>query len=253
MQSDQKIFLKARWQNLAMINYEVDPTVLLPYLPPHTELDFFNGKALVSVVGFQFNHTRVLGIQWPFHTNFEEVNLRFYVKHFDGQMYKRGVVFISEIVPRFLISTMANVLYNEHYACMSMKHEISLNDQKLTVRYEWKNKQQWNKMEVEAGSAPNPIKGGSEEEFILEHYWGYSQYDKNTTIEYGVEHERWQVYKVENWSLNCDVEGLYGKNFVPFLSKAPSSVYLAKGSDVIIRKPRFIKKQMLPILEEYIA
>ncbi len=253
MKSDHKIFLKARWQNLAMINYEVDPKVLLPYLPPYTELDFFNRKVLVSVVGFQFNNTGVFGIQWPFHTNFEEVNLRFYVKHFNGQMYKRGVVFISEIVPRFLISTMANALYNEHYACMPMKHEIISNDQNITARYKWKNKRQWNLMEIEAQSSLRQINGGSEEEFIFEHYWGYSRYNKNTTIEYGVEHDSWKVHKVLKWRLNCDVEGLYGKEFVPFLSREPSSVYLAQGSDVVIRKPRFIKEEKLPQLNDYIA
>jgi uncharacterized protein YqjF (DUF2071 family) len=111
----QKIFLSAHWQYLAMLNYEVDPAVLQPYLPPYTELDLFEGKALVSVVGFLFNDTRVLGVQWPFHTSFNEVNLRFYVKHFDGNKWKRGTAFISEIVPKIMIAKMANALYNEHY------------------------------------------------------------------------------------------------------------------------------------------
>src|SRR6476660_6735915 len=99
MQTPRPVFLKARWQNLLMVNFEVDPKILLPHLPAYTELDSFNNKTLVSVVGFMFNDTKVFGLRWPYHTNFEEVNLRFYVKHLDGHTWKRGVVFISEIVP----------------------------------------------------------------------------------------------------------------------------------------------------------
>ena len=91
--SPKKIFLSARWEYLAMINYEVDPVILQKHLPPYTEVDFFEGKAFVSVVGFMFNNTKVFGIRWPFHTNFEEVNLRYYVRHYDGKGWKRGCCF----------------------------------------------------------------------------------------------------------------------------------------------------------------
>jgi uncharacterized protein YqjF (DUF2071 family) len=101
-------FLQAEWRDLLMINYEVDPEVLKPYLPAYTELDLWHGKALVSMVGFMFLNTRVLGVKWPFHVNFEEVNLRFYVRYFNGQEWKRGAVFISEIVPKAIIPLVAN-------------------------------------------------------------------------------------------------------------------------------------------------
>src|SRR4051812_10692444 len=120
------VFLRARWENLVMINYEVDPKILLPHLPPATELDTFNNKTLVSVLGFMFNDTKVFGLRWPFHTSFEEVNLRFYVKHLDGVSWKRGVVFFSEIVPRPVIATIANLLYREHYSAKPMMHTMSV-------------------------------------------------------------------------------------------------------------------------------
>ncbi len=94
-------FLSARWEYLAMFNYEVDEALLKPHLPPYTELDFYNGKAIMSVVGFLFNNTSVMGIKWPGFINFEEVNLRYYIKYFDGTNWIRGVGFISEIVPQF--------------------------------------------------------------------------------------------------------------------------------------------------------
>ncbi len=240
----QKIFLSAKWEYLAMINFEVDPKILQLYLPPYTELDLFEEKALVSVVGFLFNNTKVMGIQWPSHTNFDEVNLRFYVKHFDGLQWKRGAAFISEIVPKPIIATTANILYNEHYSTAKMFHNIRKVNNKLLVEYNWKKKRRsWNSIEIQATNQLEDIVPGSEAEFILEHYYGYNQLNKNTTIEYAVEHPRWQVYPVTSYLLKCDVEHLYGAAFVPFIKDVtPHSIFLAKGSDIIVRKPVKIMK-----------
>ena len=238
---EKAVFLTAQWEYLVMLNYPVPPEILIPYLPKGTELDLFQGKALVSVVGFLFNNTKVLGLQWPFHTNFEEVNLRFYVKRFNGKEWKRGVAFISEIVPKHMIAWLANALYNEHYSRMPMKHQAHLENDFLQLNYEWQNKQQWNSLKVKALNRPSPIEANSAEEFIFEHYWGYNQLNKNTLIEYGVEHPSWEVYPVTYYELNADIAGLYGTEFVPHLLKEPHSIMLAKGSAVTIRKPSFFK------------
>lgn len=241
----QKIFLSATWENLAMINFEVDPSILRRYLPAYTELDLFEGKALISVVGFLFNNTKVMGMQWPWHTNFDEVNLRFYVKYFDGHQWKRGAAFISEIVAKPIIATTANLLYNEHYSTAKMFHNIRLVNDKLLVEYNWKKKKKsWNSIEIQATNQLQDILPGSEAEFILEHYYGYNELNKNTTIEYAVEHARWQLYPVTSCLLKCDVAQLYGVAFVPFIKNvAPHSVFLAKGSDIIVRKPVKITKK----------
>ena len=239
----QKVFLSATWEYLAMMNYEVDPAILEPYLPPYTSLDLFEGKALVSVVGFLFNNTKVMGIQWPGHTNFEEVNLRFYIKYFDGQNWKRGAAFVSEIVPKKLIATIANVLYNEHYNTARMFHLIKEEKNQLLIEYNWKMKnQEWNSIQIKAENKLADIIPDSEAAFILEHYFGYNQLNKNTTIEYAVEHPRWQIYPVQQFFLKADIARLYGQAFVPFIEGvAPHSVFLAKGSNVIVRKPIKIK------------
>lgn len=241
----RKIFLTATWQNLAMLNYEVDAAILQAYLPPYTTLDLFDGKALVSVVGFQFNDTKVLGVSWPWHTNFEEVNLRFYVRYFDGENWKRGTVFISEIVPKMAIAAAANILYNEHYSTANMFHRIKEVDNQLLVEYHWKKKSgTWNFIKIAASAAVQEIETGSEAEFILEHYYGYNGFDSNTTIEYAVEHPRWQIYPVTSYVLQADIAHLYGAVFVPFIDGVkPHSVFLARGSAVIVRKPRKIKSE----------
>ncbi len=242
-----KIFLSARWEYLAMFNYEVDAAILQPHLPPYTEIDLFEGKAIVSVVGFLFNNTKVVGIKWPGFINFEEVNLRYYIKYFDGKNWRRGVGFVSEIVPQFLVAAMANLFYNEHYSTAKMYHIINEVDEQLEVEYSWKkNKQQWNSLWIKADTELLDMAPGSAEEFIFEHYFGYNKLNSKTTIEYSLVHPRWQVYPVKDYKLNCDVEKLYGAVFVPFIEHIqPVSVFLAKGSDVKVKTPKRIKKLTL--------
>src|SRR4051812_37339218 len=115
-------FLKAEWRKLAMINYAVDKKLLEPYLPRHTELDYWNNTCYVSLVGFMFLNTRIKGVKVPFHINFEEVNLRFYVRYKEAEIWKRGVVFIQEIVPLPALTFVANTIYQEHYQTRPMKH-----------------------------------------------------------------------------------------------------------------------------------
>src|ERR1700740_3622737 len=140
-------FMEAWWVDLLMLNYEVPPEILAPSLPPYTVLDLWQGKALVSMVVFLFLDTKVLGVKWPFHVNFEEVNLRFYVKHFDGKEWKRGAVFVSEIVPKSMIALIANNLYKEHYRALPMRHsQIPSGEDHTEFTYEWKLNGKWNKL-----------------------------------------------------------------------------------------------------------
>ncbi|MBW4891415.1 DUF2071 domain-containing protein [Mucilaginibacter sp. HMF5004] len=229
-------FLTAKWTNLLMLNYEVPPEILLPHLPPGTELDLWEGKCLVSMVGFLFEDTKVLGIKWPFHINFEEVNLRFYVRRFDGKEWKRGAVFISEIVPKSVIAIMANTLYNEHYSAMPMRHNTThLSDGLFEHKYEWKLKGKWNMLGAIVHFDAFPMKKDSAEEFIFEHYWGYNKLTETKTLEYAVEHPSWNVREVRDYTFDADIAKLYGEEFVPYLSVNPFSAFFADGSDVAVR------------------
>lgn len=229
-------FLQAQWKNLVMLNYEVDPQVLDQYLPPGTVLDLWQGKVLVSMVGFMFLDTKVLGIKWPWHVNFEEVNLRFYVKHFDGTEWKRGAVFVSEIVPKPIIAVIANNLYKEHYSARPMRSFIIKTANNHTeFLYEWKFKGKWNKLGATASDQLLDIEPGSPEEFIFEHYWGYNKLTGRSTMEYQVEHVSWQTGKVKDYVFDADIAGLYGDAFKPYLEKDPISAFFAVGSDIKVR------------------
>jgi uncharacterized protein len=243
-------FLEAEWNNLLMLNYEVDPAILEPYLPAYTELDLWQGKALVSMVGFMFNNTRVLGIKWPFHVSFEEVNLRFYVRYYDGKSWKRGAVFISEIVPKAAIVFFANNLYNEHYRALPMRHTVkpSVVSNYTDYSYEWKLDGKWNKLCAAISNISTPMQPGSPEEFIFEHYWGYNRINDKQTIEYAVEHMTWRINQVINPTFEADIASLYGKQFVPYLSVAPYSAFFAQGSEVVVRVGgKIMQRQALPV------
>ncbi len=238
-------FLNAQWRNLVMANYEVSPDILKKYLPYKTELDIWNNRCYVSLVGFMFLETKVLGIKFPFHTNFEEINLRFYVRYNDKGTWKRGVVFIKEIVPKIMITLVANTLYRENYETHSCKHETQIIDNQsldasIFVKYSWKNKGSWNHIQVNADVDTKAILAGSEEEFITEHYWGYAAYSATKTNEYEVQHPRWNVHKVNQYDINCDFKELYGQEFAFLKDTQPTSVLLAEGSEISVFKGKVI-------------
>jgi uncharacterized protein len=236
----KSIFLKAEWRRLAMANYAVDKAVLLKYLPYHTDIDLWNGTCYVSLVGFMFLNTRLKGFRIPFHGNFEEVNLRFYVKHKGSEGWKRGVAFIKEIVPRPAITFVANTLYNEKYETMKMDHAWHVKDESLDVQYRWRKKE-WNCFHVQAAVNPIDIADGTEEEFITEHFWGYTRVDEQTTSEYGVEHPRWKVFPVKTYSVDVDFGNVYAQDFSFLKNEKPVSVFLAEGSEIVVKAGTIIR------------
>jgi len=231
-----KIFLTAEWRYLAMLNYEIDFKVLAPFVPSGTELDSWNGKNFVSVVGFLFQNTRIRGIPIPFHRNFEEVNLRFYVRRKADDGWRRGVVFVKELVPRMAIAFVARRFYNENYIALPMSHRIEkITTQPADIKsasYFWRFNGSENHMTLTTRGGAEVLTEGSEQEFITEHYWGYSSQRNGSTMEYRVEHPRWRVWEAESVELHCDAANLYGKQFHDALNQPPSSTFLAEGSDI---------------------
>jgi len=234
-----KVFLSAAWRKLIMANYAIDASMLKAYLPKHTELDIRDGICYVSLVGFKFLNTRLKGFRFPFHTDFEEVNLRFYVRFKEEGEWKRGTVFIKEMVPRRAISFIANTIYGEKYETMLMDSSWVEDHASHRIKYAWK-KSKWNSMSLVTEKQPLDIAFGSEEEFITEHYWGLSKGSNNATFKYGVDHPRWQVYKTIDSSIEVDFKDNYGADF-EFLNVAkPLSVFLAEGSDILVRHRQII-------------
>ncbi|MBW4040059.1 MAG: DUF2071 domain-containing protein [Acidobacteria bacterium] len=246
-------FLTAEWRKLIMAQYAIDPAILTPHLPPGLELDLYrdatrpNAQPLcfVSLVGFLFTRVRLKSIAIPFHTRFEEVNLRFYVKRTlqDGTS-RRGVVFLSEIVPRPAITLVARALYGEAYSTARTRHIWSATPEPtpgtLTIRYDWRHRGHWQTLAVAASPTPQPIAPNSPEEFITEHYWGYTKRRAifgraPSTGEYGVAHPRWQTYPILSSTIHADFASLYGPAFATLSQCDPNHVLLAEGSKIAIK------------------
>lgn len=223
-----KPFLRAEWRKLVMANYEIDPDALKAFLPNRTELDTWNNKHYVSLVGFRFLETAVMGIKIPFHVNFPEINLRFYVRYREGNGWKRGVVFLKEIVPRPAISFVANTLYQENYISLPVKSEILDDGQQLSVSYKWKFRGRWNSISATGSNKAVALQENSEEEFITEHFWGYAKGRNNTTTQYQVEHPRWDIYQVNDYKVSCDFGALYGSSFAALETLTPLSVFVCR-------------------------
>lgn len=220
-----------------MINYAVDPAALALHMPRGVELDLWEGEALVSMVGFLFLKTRLLGLPIPFHQNFEEVNLRFYVRRKSAGEWRRGVVFVREIVPRSAIAAVARAAYNEPYLSLPMRHCVpAVMKAGANLKFEWRFRGRWGGLGATLAGESGEIRKGSAEEFIFEHYFGYTRQRDGGTVEYHVEHPSWRVWQTSESFLDVDVAALYGAQFEAPLSGKARSAFVAEGSPVLVRR-----------------
>jgi len=230
-----KIFLTAEWQDVLILNYEVDPAWLRAYVPPGTELDSFDGKTYISLVGFRFRNTKYRSlIPIPFHAEFDEVNLRLYVRRSADGEIRRGVVFIAEIVPSAIVARAARWFYSENYVRRPMEHHVEREATPKTVEYRWQEGPGWCELYARfSGELTHPQKG-SLQQFISEHYWGYSSQKNGTSLEYRVDHIPWKIWTASDAGFSGDASPLYGKELAAILKNAPASAFVAEGSLVTV-------------------
>jgi uncharacterized protein YqjF (DUF2071 family) len=238
--SGRGVFLTGEWRMLAMLNWRVEPSLLAPHVPRGTTLDAWRGATYVSVVGFLFRDTRVLGVPVPWHRDFEEVNLRFYVRRETAGEVRRGVTFVKEIVPRRAIAVVARLAYNEPYVAMPMRHAVESSP--MRVSYGWRQRAGWCGLAVECAGASRELEAGSEAEFVTEHYWGYTRQRDGGTVEYRVTHPRWRVWTAERAALDGDLAALYGTRFAEVFAVPPSSAFVADGSAIAVHRPVRIER-----------
>lgn len=232
------VFLTAEWRRLLMLNYSIEPEALQRFRPRGTEIDVWGGVTFISLVGFSFLNTRVKGLAIPYHRNFEEINLRFYVRRCEPDGWRRGVVFVREVVPRRAIALVARWLYNENYqACPTRSTIIDPSEGAVgNVEYSWKHDGEWLSIGARFSGEPGLPEINSQETFITEHYWGYSTQRDGGTVEYQVEHPQWKVWRASEITISGDMIGFYGSEFSSALGSKPTSAFIAVGSEVIVRK-----------------
>ena len=233
-----RIFLTARWQYLAMLNYAVDPALLAGRVPPGTELDFFEDRTYVSVVGFRFLRTRVLGVAVPLHQDFDEINLRFYVRRRTREGWRRGVAFVRELVPKPAIAIVARLGFCEPYTAVRMSHDVRDDGERtarsVSVAYGWRDGANECTIALRAQGDPGIPASGSVEQFIAEHYWGYGIDRRRRGLEYAVRHDPWRVWTAKNAIFSGNAARTYGPELAKAISRTPDSAFLAEGSPVTV-------------------
>jgi uncharacterized protein len=230
-------FLTAEWRDLVIVNYAVPASLLSPLVPRGTELDLWDGQALVSLVGFHFQRTRVLGIGMPGYRDFPEVNLRFYVRREVAGELRRAVVFVRELVPRRLIASIARALYNEPYRALPMRRGVTHSAHSWSLSYEWLEPTGWVGLRATIAGDAVELVPGSKAEFITEHFWGYTRQQDGGTIEYQVTHPRWRVWTSAEIEIMGNLSQTYGPTFGALLGEKPDSAYVAVGSPVTVTRP----------------
>jgi uncharacterized protein len=223
-------FLTARWCHLVLANYPVPDDLLLPHLPPGVELDRWGGSGYVSLVGFQFLDTKVLGVGWPTFRNFPEWNLRIYVRR-GGQ---RGVCFVREFVPQRFVAWVARTIYNEPYHAAPLTMKIGDTPDALTATYTVEFGGRVHSLTA-TGSKPAARPGPeSVEHFFKEHSWGFGRTRGGKLLRYEVSHPEWDVFPVTHFRADVDWGVLYGPAWAPMTGRDPASVVLAVGSAVSV-------------------
>ena len=223
-------FLTARWCNLILANYAVPEDLLRPLLPPGCELDRRDGACWASLVGFQFLDTRVFGIGWPGFRNFPEWNLRFYVTH-EGQ---RGVCFVREFVPSWLVATTARLIYNEPYRAARMSMDIQDEPATLTATYTVKWGGRVHSLRAVGRKPSYRPAADTAEHWFKEHSWGFGTSRRGKLIRYEVNHPEWDVYDAHEFAADVDWGALYGPEWGVMQKAEPASVVLAVGSAVSV-------------------
>ena len=242
MRRKPRVFLSAEWRDLVMLNYEVERGLLKYHVPPGTELDSFDGRTYLSLVGFRFLRTKLFGVlPIPFHSNFDEINLRFYVRRRETDVERRGVVFIAEIVPKHAIASIARLAYGENYVCRPMKRRIETNEAKKAAEYQWLEKGAWSRIFAHASGVPRPAAEGSLEQFITEHYWGYTAQQNGSALEYCVDHAPWNIWTNATAGFEGEASVLYGREIAEILQRTPDSAFIADGSPVEVFRGRKLR------------
>lgn len=232
-------FVEAEWRHLVMAHYRVDQSLLMPWIPAGTELDDWNGNVFLSLVGLRFMRTRVLGLSVPFHRNFDEINLRLYVRRaVDGET-RRGVVFIKEVVSVPAVAFAANLAYNEKYEIRRTRSRVPRRLEVAPARltYEWKSRSGWNRLRAVAGDGPFVAAPNSRDHFLTDRPWGYTRQRDGGTVEYRVHHPPWRLWRVKETDVRCHATELYGPEFEPVLSGEVYEALIAEGSSITISTP----------------
>ena len=232
-----KTFLTAGWTNLLVATYEAEKKLLQRFLPRNTELDFWNGSSLISIVGFMFTNVSICGLRAPIFKKFPEINLRIYTRCKIGTVWKAGVVFVREISPFFLVGLGARILYKENFITKPIRHEHQMNSDFIDSCYSWKGLREWSHMRARSGVQRQLPFANSIEAFIANRYLACTNRSNQTTLCFQIEHAPWQIFPVMSFDHKIDAKSFKVEGIEEIFNHEPVSTFLMDGSETNVSKP----------------
>lgn len=240
-------WLRGKVRHLAILNYEIDAEVLSPYVPRDLEIDLWKGKSFVSIVGLLFRQPKIFGIPVPCCQEFEQANLRFYVRRRTDAGVRRGVVFVREVVPKRIVALVARHFSRENYVCLPMTHNIAFSKpagkRNTRIEYKWRHHGRWHGIQIQAGNDAVLSAPESQEAFFIERYWGYTLRPGGSCLEYRFEHPPWRSQPASAAMFACDQATIFGPDFGACLFQQPSSAFISEGSEIRLFPPRVLQRE----------
>jgi len=241
-----KPLMKAKFTELVALNFSVDPSILEPRLPKGVELHFYGNETYVSLVAMMLRNVRVYNVPITIAKMVGEFNLRFYVRRKVGEnQYKNGSCFIKDYVSSWAASWALEKLFKAEFGRIRMKwaHARFDGDEEgrpPSADYRWQvDGDRWNRIRVLARERVAKTGRDTKVGFILNHSFIYSKRG-NKTLEYPVTRPAWSIWNAGQANFTCDVERLFGPEFVKPLAKRPASVFVANGSEVVVYRPNIL-------------
>ncbi len=222
-----KTFMTGNWEDLIISTFEVSKNSLENYLPNNTELDLYNGKALISMVAFSFTKVKFFGVKIPFHQQFGQINFRFYVKSkIDGTI---GVVFIREFAPKPMMAFIANKIYNEPFFYRKIHRNKTVSEHKVVLNYRYKN------IDIKATSSleTQGLKENTLDHFVVDRYIAFVKKNNTETYQYKINHKPWKLYKTETVSTDKAILTMLP---IAFKNAKQISTYVVDGSSISVEK-----------------
>ncbi len=221
-------FLTARWSQLCLVNFEVNPTWLESFVPAGLQLEVVDESAFVSLAALHFREVRVLGVSWPGYRSFPQLTLRFQVR----SQERRGVTTVRDFAPSKLPCWVARQLYGQPYKAAELSSRRRSDEIAWTLL--WGGEE--NRLEFTlAKTVQAPT---SEDSFFLEHKWGYSVLPDGRLQESKVLHPPWTTRRVLDWNLHFDFGKVYGPEWTFLDHLSPRSCSFGVDSQVAIFPPR---------------
>lgn len=232
-------FMEQHWSDLLLLHWPISPKVLRPTIPDDLELDLFEGQAWASVVGFHLSGLRMRPIRWIPWKDFDEVNLRTYVKTSDG---KRGVWFHSLDSTDMFAVLGARILYGLAYRPAKITRSLS----KQAISYQSYTNRLFKKVPARIDAQLDKSVGTSKiareplDRFLLERYrfWARRKVGERSSSAQ-IRHRPYDAMRLQKAEYKG---GLFSAFELPEPKVSPAVAHYCQGFSVEASAPQWLYK-----------